>query len=163
MSEGLKRAREPFRVRNALTGVGIAAFVVGIWAYSISAVKQDVFDDLDEEARALGAGSSSDTQPRSGPTAPATNSAGLDGGGANTTITTAGGGLASLKPVKTPAAIVAEARATTVNASTRSGRGLLAAVLEQYFPRALDPQTRTLVWGAPAVDNIGRLKDGRKS
>ena len=55
MSPGLKRAREPYRVKNAITGLTLGAFAVGIWAYSISAVKQDVFDDIDEEARALSA------------------------------------------------------------------------------------------------------------
>jgi cytochrome c oxidase assembly factor 3 len=53
MSPGLKRAREPYRLQNAITGLTLAAVGVGIWAYSISAVKQDVFDDVDEEARAL--------------------------------------------------------------------------------------------------------------
>jgi cytochrome c oxidase assembly factor 3, fungi type len=53
MSPGMLRAREPFRVKNAVTGVLLAAFGVGVWAYSIRAVKQDVFDDVDEEARAL--------------------------------------------------------------------------------------------------------------
>jgi len=53
MSPGLKRAREPFRVRNAVTGITLLGFAVGVWAYSIRAVKQDVFDDVDEEARVL--------------------------------------------------------------------------------------------------------------
>lgn len=39
---------------NLITGTAIAAFVVGVWAYSISAVKQDTFDDVDNQARALG-------------------------------------------------------------------------------------------------------------
>ena len=55
MSPGLKRAREPYRVKNAILGLTLGAFAVGIWAYSISAVKQDVFDDVDEEARAMSA------------------------------------------------------------------------------------------------------------
>lgn len=46
MSEGLKRARKPFRARNALTGLGIMAFVGSVYGYSISAVKQDDFSDL---------------------------------------------------------------------------------------------------------------------
>ena len=53
MSPGLKRAREPYRVKNAIMGLTLGAFAVGIWAYSINAVKQDVFDDIDEEARAM--------------------------------------------------------------------------------------------------------------
>ena len=55
MSPGLRRAREPYRLRNAITGLTLAAFGVGVWAYSISAVRQDVFDDVDEEARRLAA------------------------------------------------------------------------------------------------------------
>ena len=49
MSPGLQRARQPFRLRNAITGVVLAGFAVGVWAYSIGAVKQDKFDDVDEE------------------------------------------------------------------------------------------------------------------
>ena len=55
MSPGLHRAREPYRVKNAIMGLTLGAFAVAIWAYSINAVKQDVFDDIDEEARAMSA------------------------------------------------------------------------------------------------------------
>ena len=53
MSPGLQRARAPFRVRNAITGLVLTGFAAGVWAYSISAVKQDDFSDIDEEAKAL--------------------------------------------------------------------------------------------------------------
>lgn len=53
MSAGLKRARRPYLVKNAVTGAILGAFAIGIWAYSIRAVKQDIFDDVDEEARVL--------------------------------------------------------------------------------------------------------------
>lgn len=53
MSAGLMRAREPYRAKNALTGLAIGSFIVGVWLYSMSAVKQDNFDDVDEEARAM--------------------------------------------------------------------------------------------------------------
>ena len=53
MPASLLRARRPFLFRNVVTGIAIASFGVGVWAYSISAVKQDVFDDVDEQARAL--------------------------------------------------------------------------------------------------------------
>lgn len=53
MSPGLQRAREPFRLHNALTGLGLGLLAFGIYSYSISAVRQDVFDDVDEEAKAL--------------------------------------------------------------------------------------------------------------
>ncbi|KZT29386.1 hypothetical protein NEOLEDRAFT_1128119 [Neolentinus lepideus HHB14362 ss-1] len=53
MSPGLKRARAPYRIRNAITGVAIGAFAAGVWWYSMRAVNQDVFDDVDEQAKAL--------------------------------------------------------------------------------------------------------------
>ena len=40
---GLARARKPFRTANLLVGGGLALFAVGVYAYSISAVKQDDF------------------------------------------------------------------------------------------------------------------------
>ncbi|KAF8897872.1 hypothetical protein BD779DRAFT_1465954 [Infundibulicybe gibba] len=145
MSPGLKRAREPYRVRNALTGLGLAAFAVGIWAYSISAVKQDVFDDIDEEARAMA---------RSGVSSEVLS-------------------LEDEKKVMEAAATLVAAKSTAPSASHAASadtqqatpvvlpavpkqRGVLRAVAGR-FPRLLDPQQGTLVWGAPPVDNIGTL------
>ncbi|KAG0008726.1 hypothetical protein BGZ80_003124 [Entomortierella chlamydospora] len=45
-SPALERAAAPFRLRNALTGAGIVAFCVSVYAYSILAVKQDDFSDI---------------------------------------------------------------------------------------------------------------------
>ncbi|KAI0307053.1 hypothetical protein B0F90DRAFT_1684711, partial [Multifurca ochricompacta] len=53
MSPGLMRAREPYRVKNMITGLTISSFAIGVWLYSMNAVKQDNFDDVDEEARAM--------------------------------------------------------------------------------------------------------------
>ncbi|XP_007568346.1 cytochrome C oxidase assembly factor 3b [Poecilia latipinna] len=40
------------RSRNLLTGLGIGAFVVGIFSYTILSVKQErIVEELDEEAR----------------------------------------------------------------------------------------------------------------
>ena len=58
MSPGLQRARAPFRFRNALTGGILASFAIGVWAYSLSAVAQDDFSDVDEEARAISSSNS---------------------------------------------------------------------------------------------------------
>lgn len=140
MSPGLKRAREPYRLRNALTGIALGAFAVGIWAYSISAVKQDVFDDVDEEARAIA---------RTG---------------------TAAEVLSVKEEKKTMEAAIAAATATSAPSSSTvsptpstalartptPGRGLLQH-LDSRFPRLLDPQRKTLIWGAPPVDNIGKM------
>ncbi|KAI0331276.1 hypothetical protein GY45DRAFT_1301320 [Cubamyces sp. BRFM 1775] len=143
MSPGLQRAREPFRLRNALTGVLLAGFAVGVWAYSIGAVKQDVFDDVDEEARALMAGSgiqkaedgSVDSKSPAAETAASVPA------------------IQSTIPA-TP--VVPQARPET---KSTTARGILPPLLERRFPSVLDPSSRTLVWGAPPVDNVGRLGD----
>ncbi|SYW80398.1 uncharacterized protein UBRO2_03666 [Ustilago bromivora] len=56
ISEGLKRARKPYRFRNILTGSLIMGFATSVYFYSISKVKQDDFSDL-AEVRAPGASS----------------------------------------------------------------------------------------------------------
>jgi cytochrome c oxidase assembly factor 3 len=134
MSPGLQRARAPFRFRNAITGLILAGFGVGVWAYSISAVKQDDFSDIDEEARAL---------MHIGPTV--------------------------VEEVKVPVKDQAKSMATQILSSVpvevkaatvpSIHRGLLVPILEKHFPRLLDPSRKTLIWGAPPVDNIGRLRD----
>ena len=148
MSDGLRRAREPFRLRNALTGVGLAAFAFGVWAYSIGAVKQDVFDDVDEEARALS---------RSGLKSIEDQEAEKQVVAATTDDTTAG--LRDLPPTFHPAPV----KPDTVSANVSRGRGVLPRLLDGRFPRLLDPSTKTLVWGAPSVDSIGRVWDKRRS
>ncbi|SNX87843.1 uncharacterized protein MEPE_06554 [Melanopsichium pennsylvanicum] len=57
ISEGLKRARKPYRFRNILTGSLIMGFATSVYFYSISKVKQDDFSDL-AEVRAPAAGES---------------------------------------------------------------------------------------------------------
>lgn len=137
MSPGLQRARAPFRVRNAITGVTIAALVVGVWAYSIAAVKQDSFADVDEEARLLAASGSThniksiEDEERSKTSAIST---------ARPPATTAPGIAPLPGPVSRP-------------------KGVLSPLLERYYPRLLDPTNKTLVWGAPPVDRVGRLHD----
>lgn len=140
MSPGLQRARAPYRVQNALMGIALGAFGVGVWAYSISAVKQDVFDDVDEQARELReAGvvlkSLEDEEKDRRRAAAGSHSDEFIG----SVIESNGNG--------TPA---------HPNPSTVFTRGLLARALS---PNLLDPERKTLVWGAPPVDNIGLLRD----
>ena len=136
MSPGLLRAREPYRIRNAITGIALGAFAVGIWAYSLSAVRQDVFDDVDEEARAMQragiqpVGTVEDGQHK-----------GSDIPGSTTTM------MGNAPP------------AVSVPPTARNfppPRGLLQH-LDAKFPRLLDPDRKTLVYGAPPVDNIGKI------
>jgi len=42
---------------------------------------------------------------------------------------------------------------------TSPARGVLVQLLDRPFPRLLDPEQKTLVWGAPPVDDIGKMKD----
>jgi len=144
MSPGLLRARAPFKVRNAITGVTIAVLVVGVWAYSIAAVKQDSFADVDEEARILAASGSTqniksiedEEKAKAGVITPA-----------HTLLTsTSASQMQSQHPV------------TATPGLTPRPKGILVPLLERYYPRLLDPTNRTLVWGAPPVDRIGRLR-----
>lgn len=138
MSPGLKRAREPFKLRNTLTGLVLAGFAVGVWAYSIGAVKQDDFGDVDEEARALMAGSGLQNQ--------------VAGAAEGKTVD-----VTKASPPAAPAIPVAEPPSLPTPVSgTR--RGILPPLLERRFPRLLDPQTGTFVWNAPPVDNVGKLR-----
>ncbi|KAH6853481.1 hypothetical protein B0I37DRAFT_409643 [Chaetomium sp. MPI-CAGE-AT-0009] len=45
-SAALIRARRPYLVKNAVVGLSISAFAIGIWAYTISAIGQDEFEDV---------------------------------------------------------------------------------------------------------------------
>lgn len=137
MSPGLKRAREPYRLKNAIVGLGLGAFAVGVWAYSISAVKQDVFDDVDEEVEVL-----------------VTSSANSPSNHVNSiqkqdisSITKPGGLRDSI--------ILQEAAKAEAKANTPA-RGVLRHV-EHSVPWLLDPERKTLVWGAPPVDNVGKM------
>jgi cytochrome c oxidase assembly factor 3 len=121
MSTGLMRAREPYRVKNALTGLAVGSFIVGVWLYSMSAVKQDNFDDVDEEARAM---------------------------------VRAGVKTLEDKGVEAMTAMVGKERE-----KENKAHGLLA-LLDDRFPGLLDPERKTMVWGAPPVDCIGRIGHG---
>lgn len=61
-SASLIRARRPYLVKNALTGAGIFAFAIGVYAFTIRAVSQDEFEDVrvpDAPVQAAQAGQSS--------------------------------------------------------------------------------------------------------
>ncbi|KAG5648726.1 hypothetical protein DXG03_000073 [Asterophora parasitica] len=150
MSPGLKRAREPYRVRNAVTGVLLGACAIGIWAYSISAVKQDVFDDVDEEARAMA---------RSG-TVNEVLSVKEEKKVMDAAIAAAVSGVEFTQVNATPA-VSAPGNAPSRTPTTNLTRGILQH-LDGGFPRLLDPQRKTWVWGAPPVDNIGKIAETQR-
>ena len=127
MSTGLMRAREPYRVKNALTGLAIGSFIVGVWLYSMSAVKQDNLDDVDEEARAMVRAGVKPLEEK--------------GAEAMTTATVAG----------------------KEKEETREHHRGLLALLDAKLPGFLEPEGKTVVFGAPAVDRIGRIGQGGSS
>ncbi|RDW84358.1 hypothetical protein BP6252_01948 [Coleophoma cylindrospora] len=45
-SAALIRARRPYLIKNTLTGAGIFAFAIGVYAFTIRAVSQDEFEDV---------------------------------------------------------------------------------------------------------------------
>lgn len=47
VSAGLARARLPFRTANVVTGAAIGGFTFFVYAWSIRAVKQDDFSDVE--------------------------------------------------------------------------------------------------------------------
>lgn len=144
MSPGLLRARAPYRWKNAISGLILGAFCVGIYAYSISAVKQDVFDDVDEEARQLRESgvvlTSLEDQERDSKKAAT---------GAN------GNGSILEKLVHEPKDSTRDNSRSTMPVP----RGILAPFLDKQYPTLLDPAQKTLVWGAPPVDDIGSMMD----
>ncbi|KIJ69881.1 hypothetical protein HYDPIDRAFT_104531 [Hydnomerulius pinastri MD-312] len=149
MSPGLMRAREPFRLRNAITGFILAGFGVGVWAYSISAVKQDDFTDVDEEAKEMMKGRGSLGVAGPGPATPS-----------NMLSTSADADATALSTTASASQVITPSQPSPIPSSRSSDvtpRGILAPVLDRTFPRLLDPTRKTLVWGAPPLDNVGRL------
>ncbi|KAF9276239.1 hypothetical protein BGZ74_003714 [Mortierella antarctica] len=53
-SPALERATAPFRFRNAVTGAGLVVFCATVYAYSIMAVRQDDFSDIQLPAHMVG-------------------------------------------------------------------------------------------------------------
>jgi cytochrome c oxidase assembly factor 3, fungi type len=156
MSPGLKRARQPFFLRNLLTGVVLAGFSVGVWAYSIGAVKQEDFTDIDEEAKALRAQQQQQQQVHDGVKETEKRVA--------EAVSTFGEAELSPQSTSPPASpvsrvVAADVKAGAVTAAGRPPRGVVASLLWERYPGMFDPKTKTLVWGAPPVDRIGRVGD----
>ncbi|PAV21053.1 hypothetical protein PNOK_0368000 [Pyrrhoderma noxium] len=160
LSPGLQRARAPFRTKNTITGLAIGSFVVGVWAYSISAVKQDTFEDLDDEAKALLAArlaaedEKAKEKEKVGVATTSTGTVGVAASGVGVVGAAVGTGAGV-----NPGSSSRSRESVLVSSTPGPVRGLLASQLSKRFPSILDPQTGSLVWGAPPVDRIGRLGD----
>ena len=147
VSPALKRARDPLRARNAVTGTLLTAFALSVWAYSISAVKQDTLGDIDTFA--------ADKQVQV--TVPLNRSVAI---------------ADSLIPFSQPTVLhsVTAQRASDVYAFPISGPTAPANPLITSFllfrPSILDRLTTVrhsdgtlIVWGAPAIEKVGSIGD----
>ncbi|KAF7352219.1 Coiled-coil-56 domain-containing protein [Mycena venus] len=144
MSPGLLRARRQFRTPNAVAGVLLLTFVGGVFYYSMAAVKQDVFDDLDEEAKqraVLDAKRSAlsvedEKRAMAAAVASATGSAPK--------------GLKLSDSARNNDVAVPPTPESTAPEDTTQRTGVLGSL-------------KRLVWGAPSVDKTGSLEDKSKS
>lgn len=118
-------------MQNALTGLVLAGFATAVWAYSIRAVKQDDFSDVDEEAREM-------MMVKGGEGSMAVDVDVGAGAGEDT-------GVGASPEYSRPSEL------------DQTPRGVLAPLLDRAFPRLLDPTRKTLVWGAPPIDAPGRM------
>ncbi|KAL0253892.1 hypothetical protein I308_101270 [Cryptococcus tetragattii IND107] len=161
MSPSLKRARKPFILTNVLIGGTIVAFALGVYAYSISAVQQDDFSDvedllppveerskirsIEDEAREQRAFQSlASVLPTSRNLPPATS--------------TPASPSKAIPEVPFPEAGVADSKATSSWGIKRLGD------VEWIRKRGwVDDKGNVLVWGAPDVDRIGRVGDAVSS
>ncbi|GFZ44569.1 hypothetical protein JCM24511_02293 [Saitozyma sp. JCM 24511] len=182
-SPSLRRARRPFKLGNAFVGGAVALFAAGVYAYSISSVKQDDFSDvadllppaaerakirtIEDEARdaALAKG-----QQLGSLSSLSTSS---QGGGAAT---------APLSPVyqpSSPSALSKPLPSTSIGVIDEelgiSGMDLPADLnlsWSEYLPKRMsewgwfkrrglvEDKGNVLVWGAPDVDKVGKVGDG---
>ncbi|GAA5929443.1 hypothetical protein JCM1841_004644 [Sporobolomyces salmonicolor] len=133
VSEGLKRARAPFRTKNALVGLSIATFAFSVYFYSIRAVAQDDFSDLaaptEEERR--GARSIEDEKRAKE--------------ALRAEVLRGEAGLAKKVDEVKP-----------VEASVPGRTSVLQMVRGAFGGRGTESK---LVWGAPSVDRVGRISE----
>ncbi|BGO97625.1 hypothetical protein NBRC10513v2_001619 [Rhodotorula toruloides] len=132
VSEGLKRARRPFRTRNMITGGLISAFAFSVYMYSIRAVAQDDFADLAEPV-------SEDTR---------RNLRSIEEEKRYSEA------LVADRLAPQPG-IAAEAPQPTAAAAPVPGRrSILQMVQGAFGGRGAESK---IVWGAPSVDRLGRI------
>ncbi|KAL8290479.1 hypothetical protein RQP46_002737 [Phenoliferia psychrophenolica] len=132
VSEGLARARRPFRTGNILIFGTLGAFVFSVYTYSIRAVKQDDFSDvaLPSESERAGAVSIEDEHKRK-----------LD-----------------LKREVVDALNLAKPAAEAPPQKTPTGLGSLFSMVQGRFGGKAAPSS--VVEGAPSVDRIGVVGGG---
>ncbi|WVN88515.1 uncharacterized protein L203_103726 [Cryptococcus depauperatus CBS 7841] len=144
MSSSLKRARKPFILTNALIGGTIVAFAAGVYAYSISAVQQDDFSDV------------ADLLP---PLEERSNIKSIEDEAREKQLSL-GSALSTSNGLPRSSAIPNRPIETTTADGPGGWRIKRLGDIEWIRTKGLvDPQGNVLVWGAPNVDDIGRMGD----
>lgn len=158
MSPGLRRARAPFLVKNAITGVLLGVFAVGVYTYSIRAVRQDDFADIDEQAKAQKEPEPETVKRESATVLTAGEEQSVMERAARAVVKGINSSnMGVLDETSSLRASQGSPAMAELNAQNPKRRGVLVALLEKTVPTALDPTRKTLVWGAPDVDNIGTV------
>ncbi|KAJ7450473.1 hypothetical protein FB451DRAFT_1527646 [Mycena latifolia] len=148
-------ARAPYRAKNALVGGALLAFVAGVFAYALAAVKQDTFEDLDDAARR--AAMNTEDERRAMQMAAAHATAGAGGANGMGATTTKEAPRPARLSERTPGGAAAPIPASTlapVEKEKPTPHGVFPALLERRAPWLLNPTQKTLVWGAPPVVSI---------
>ncbi|OCF42187.1 mitochondrial protein [Kwoniella heveanensis CBS 569] len=173
MSPSLTRARKPFILTNVLIGGTLFAFAVGVYVYSISAVKQDDFSDVEdllpplEERRKL---QSIEDEQRAQSSLQSIASALPLGGGARPPANTATPLPYATSSAASPSKAIPQPDLSgqvlpLASSTSRTGTGIFGTrrlnEIDWVKKRGLvDPKGNVLVWGAPDVERIGRISGG---
>ncbi|WVR03129.1 hypothetical protein IAU60_000119 [Kwoniella sp. DSM 27419] len=165
MSPSLNRARKPFVLTNVLIGSTLFAFAVGVYWYSISAVKQDDFSDVEdllpplEERRKLQ--SIEDEQRASGSLQSIASALPMGGSRPATPLPYATStGSSPSKQIPQQPDVVGSAGPLATGPSQTGGRWGIRRLGELEWVRKrglVDPKGNLLVWGAPDVERIGTI------
>lgn len=159
-SEGLQRARRPFRFRNAVTGIAILGFVGAVYGYSISAVKQDDFSDIPSVSSAPEGTPSIEEEMQA-------KKMGNRGVGAMFGLGSSPQGEGVRVIDRSPGQTTPLSTPTTLPSAKAPGIAAAEALVQERPVSATNetgprPASRWIV-GAPSVDRIGKLSERRET
>jgi len=152
ISPSLARARAPFRTQNVITGFTLFGFAASVWAYSIYAVKQDNFDDVDFEAL------NTSVEEKARRISLEDEAKAKKGGGVKSMAHETEGRLsASGSTLLDSTTTVAMSNDRSTVATSADQRGLLHRL--PGVSKLYNPGEMSLVSRAPPVDQLGRMGD----
>ncbi|KAK7033573.1 hypothetical protein VNI00_012797 [Paramarasmius palmivorus] len=176
----MQRVRQPFNfIKNALTGAVLGSLAIGVYAYSIRPMNDDTHaHEEDCEGPRTGEASNAPLKGTRDYKSAIRAAAVEKGKEATQKISTAftnrfeeaGGAvsdsrypdrstLSDFDVARSIVDEVVEEADAWLPSRTRSKGLLVDSFLDRRYPWLLDPTRRTLVWGAPPIDDIGPLRD----